>query len=324
MLLLPWAIVAAGVCTLPAPAAAAPPRLGIMGDSLSAGNGSSWGENPNWHTQLTLANRASVVRNTAFGGAETNSLASQRASIIPFVQTAQIDFSVLIIGGNDAVFHYGFGIANGGDPNPFITAVTTNIRDTLDAIAAAGSAHQIVANIPDASRSPVVREQAALFGITEAQLNLAVDAIETANEQIKTLAFSRGIPVLDLFRFSQDVVDHPPLELAGVSFADLFAPDRFHPAPIIQGLLANMVVEAANGAFGADIGPLTDQELVLRVGRTPLTTDPTFYDVRPYVLVVPEPSTLLLASLAMMPLLVRAVRRRRRDSESRKSFATTA
>ena len=70
--------VAAGSC-LSFEARAAVVQLGIMGDSLSYGDGSDYGENPNWHTQLENAGLVAIppTGNQAFDGAATADLAAQ-------------------------------------------------------------------------------------------------------------------------------------------------------------------------------------------------------------------------------------------------------
>src|SRR5436190_24234358 len=81
-----------------------PLRIGILGDSLSAGDGSANGEAPNWHTQLEANGLITIgsTANQAVGMATANTLAGQLTEIVSLIQTSQLDATVLMIGGNDA------------------------------------------------------------------------------------------------------------------------------------------------------------------------------------------------------------------------------
>lgn len=278
---------------------AAPIRLGIMGDSISATDGSTNGEYPNWHTQLSAAGRVVVApgSNQAVVGATSSDLAPQQSAIASLVQAGQLDYSALVVGGNDAVA-YGYGLVLGGDPSglptSFSDGVVANIDATLAAIGSAGAVHQIVANIPDVVASPLVQSIVQSSGISPQVVQQFEAAIDYTNGLIAAHALAEGIPVLDLFALSQHVTAQPPLTLAGVTIDTLSAPDGFHPAPIVHGLVANMFIEAANLAYGAGLEPLSDQQLLQNAGFTPLPGGPTYFDVSPYV-IVPEPSAILLA-----------------------------
>ena len=278
--------------------------VGILGDSISAGNGSAFGEFPNWHTQLSNAGQFQVELNAAAGGATTGNLVAQRAGIISLVGANQLDYSVLIMGGNDFASFGGFNIATGGNPLPLVNSVVSNIQNTIMAIAASGNVRQIVANVPDVTTSPLVQNNASSFGVTPLGLLALSNAIATANAQIEVFAISQSVPVLDLFGLSQDLAANVPLQLAGVNFNMIFAPDDFHPAPVVHGLLANLFISAAQLGYGDTMLPLSDQTIVTNVSGTPLLAGPTYYDVSAYVL-IPEPQTFTLALTAVALCFVR-------------------
>jgi hypothetical protein len=84
-----------------------------------------------------------------------------------------------------------------------------------------------------------------------------------------------------------------------------FAPDQFHPAPFLQGLLANLVDTAYNQGFHQTLPILSDQQIVTNSGFTPNTAT-TFFNVQPFVLLpVPEPATYVLAVVACLGLAFR-------------------
>ncbi|MCC7084679.1 MAG: hypothetical protein IT427_06700 [Pirellulales bacterium] len=281
---------------------ATPLRLGMMGDSVSAGNGSANGEFPNWHTQLATVGRVTVgpTANQAVDGASSSDLAHQQGPIAGLVQTGQLDASVLILGGIDAV-QVGYGLVLGGDPAglPSILSdrVVPSIAATIAEIGNAGAVQQVVANIPDIVLSPLVQAVVQSSGTSPQVVAQFESAIGYTNQRIAADVLARGIPVLDLFRLGRDLAASSSLTLGGVTIADLFAPDGFHPAPIMHGLIANLFIEAMNRAYDAELEPLSDQQLLENAGYTPLSGGPTYFDVGPYV-IVSEPGTNGLAILA--------------------------
>ncbi len=57
------ALVALAFCiafSLAVPSGAATLKMGVLGDSMSAGTGSSYGESPNWLTQLSNAGKVTL------------------------------------------------------------------------------------------------------------------------------------------------------------------------------------------------------------------------------------------------------------------------
>jgi lysophospholipase L1-like esterase len=297
-------------------AAADPPRLGILGDSISAGDGSEYGSYPNWVTQVTASGAFSVGPDgdQAQGGDVAADVFNTQLPVIQAqILAGQLDYTVLAIGSNDlgqaALAYVATGDLN-GTLTSFFNSVLPTIENTITAIAETGPVHQIVINIPDPTLSPEVQGLIAQYHITPAQLVPALAALQMANADLDAFALARGIPVIDFYTASETILAHPPLVLAGVSYNDLFAGDEFHPGSVLQGLIANTVIDAANGAYGAGLPQISDQQIVRNVGDTPQTVGPTFYNLAPYVLLpVPEPSTFALAGLGAMALL--AVRRRR-------------
>ena len=284
------------VCS--AEAEGAPLRLGILGDSISAGNGSSWGENPNWHTQLSNANVTTVTSNQAFGGAITDNLEGQVLSLSPAIGLGTVDAAVLIMGGNDAV-EWLYQLYFGQDPTPLIDYAVADIQNSVIAMSKAGVTRQVIATIPDVTVTPLVRDFAVTYGVSPSKLATAANAISNANAQLLTFARNMNIPVIDLEGMSQDIADHPPLTLAGVGFPNLFTPDGFHPSPVLQGLIANAVVDALNRQYGTNLNPLSDQQIVTNAGLIPTVAGPSYFNVQPYVL-VPEPSAARLGLVGVV------------------------
>lgn len=296
------------------PAHAATVRMAVMGDSISAGSGVSGGS-PNWVAQLNPTG-AITFSNKAVGGATSGTVVSgQLSSVVTLAHNGQIADSTLIIGGNDAVAG-AINIATGGSADDFINSYVANIKNIISSVHTANpNVHQVFGNMPDVTVTPLVKSQAASNGVTPAQLQLVSNAIAQANAIADQYALSHGVPVVDLFTASRVLPGMIPLTLGGHQFTTMFAPDGFHPAPFVQGLLANMVDKAYNLGFGQNLPILSDQKIVQNVGFTPGSGTSTF-DVTPFVLLpTPEPSSLALAAIGGVVLIVagrRAAQVRRR------------
>ncbi len=290
-------------------------QLGIMGDSLSFGDGSDYGQNPNWHTQLENGGRVAIgpTANQAADGATTADLATQSQPILALMQAQQLDYSVIEMGSNDAT-SMAIDLVLNHIPIPadFSATVAQRVTSTMAALAAADPAHhlhQLVANIPDIIQTPALQSAIVFLGVSQQDVNAIRQTILDTNAQIEAQALQNGIPVLDLFKLI-DEVGTQPLTLAGVTtaVADLFPDDGFHPSSLIHGLTANMFIDAADRGYGAMLDPLSDQEIVSNAGLIPLTAGPTFFDVSPYV-IVPEPSGLAITASSLLVLLRLAARR---------------
>jgi len=318
----PRSIILLAVClsaftgALAVDARAAIVQLGIMGDSLSFGDGSDYSENPNWHTQLENAGLVAVgpTANQAVDGATTADLATQSQPIIALVQVQQLDYSAIVMGSNDAANMTADLVLNHIPiPADFSSVIVQRIGDTIASLEAADPSHrlhQIIANIPDITRTPALQSLAAYLNVSPQDVDSIRQAILNTNLQIEALARQHGIPVLDLFSFIDEVGDQP-LTLAGVttSLTDMYPADGFHPSPLIHGLTANMFIDAADLGYGATLGPLSDQQIVTNAALSPVTSGPTYFDVSPYV-ILPEPSGVLLAAPVSLALLGFAIRRR--------------
>jgi lysophospholipase L1-like esterase len=283
-------------------ASAANIRMAVLGDSISAGSGVSGGS-PNWVAQLKTAGGITFT-DKAVGGATSDTVVSgQLSSVVTLAHNGSIDDSTLIIGGNDAVAA-AVDIASGGDPTAFINDYVNNIKNVISSIATANpNVHQVFGNMPDVTVTPAVQQVAAQNGITLAQLHLVSLAIGQANAQADAFALSHGVPVVDLYSASQQITPLIPLTLGGHSFTTAFAPDNFHPAVFLQGLLANMVDTAYNQYFHQSLPIISDQQIVRNAGFTP-NTGTTYFNVQPFVILpTPEPASAVLAVMATLGLL---------------------
>ena len=294
---LAWALVVS-LCAA-GTAAGAPLAIGMLGDSLTGGDGSAFGEYPNWVTQLAANGQFTVPSgaNAAVGGA--------------------VVAVVVIMGCNDAVNL----IAGGESTSTYIATVVSDIEGGLSSIhTSAPGVHRIMATVPDVMVTLSIQAYVAAHGISAATVATDEAAIQSANSQLIAFGIANHIPILDLYASSATVappapsspvsfLGHQPLTLAGYSFyndhytnpsnvtfntSGLFSlADQFHPGPVIHGLIANQGITAAN-YFGSGLTLMSDQQLVQNaLGGSLPASGPTFFNVTPYV--IPEPSSRALA-----------------------------
>ena len=139
------------------------------------------------------------------------------------------------------------------------------------------------------------------FGITPgvqpyyntAQRARVTDAIMQANAKIQAIADQRVIPVIDTFSAGNlsmgdsFTIAGVPINPRGASDDphDFFLSDDVHPGTVVQGLFANMFIEAINRAYRAAIEPLSDQEILANAGIPDPNTgaDPIYFDVSGFV-----------------------------------------
>jgi lysophospholipase L1-like esterase len=293
---------------LPRATQAAAIRMAVMGDSISAGS------NGNWVGQLGKSFPGAITfQNKAVGGATTDTVISgQLNAVKTLAANGQIDNSTLIIGGNNFLSQTALVGILGGNPTPYINNYFNDVKQIIDTIAAAGpNVHQVFANMPDVTVTPLVQSYAAQTDDPALALSLLSAAIQQTNALANAYALSHNVPVIDLYSASHLFGSLSSYTLAGHTFTSSFAADGFHPAGWVQGLLANMVDTAYNLKWNQGLPLLSDQQIVANQGFTP-TGATSYTNVTPYILLpVPEPATYTLVFVGAACGLVSAWRNRR-------------
>ena len=259
-------------------------------------------------------------------GDTTADLANQVQYLAPYVSAGNVGLVVLNMGANDVGNEYSTIYNNAAnhsyvalnDPavQSFINTVMSNITSAVNATLAENPATKmILTTIPDVGVTPQYHTSYP----KAAQRAAVTPVVQALNADIIALAKAHGFPVVDLYGMA-NLANNPP-KVAGIQFLDaggktgndLFLSDGFHPGTVVQGMLANAVLQADAVAYHDTVSPISDQTILTRAGLTPKGASPTFFNASPYVIYtpLPEPSALALAALCAVGYGVMSRTRRR-------------
>jgi hypothetical protein len=278
-------------------------RIAAMGDSLTAPyTGHPWGQNGDlsWAQQIQALRSGQItVYNAAVAGATSADLIShhqnQARAVATLVAQHAVDDVVIIVGGNDITDN--LGSIYGGNPTALVNSIVSNLQTAVATVTAAGSVGVVLGNIPDVAATPFFQ---SYFTSDPVQLQQVTAAVVQANQQIEALAADHQIPVIDLFRASDVAAHHAlPVSFGGGQVDGVFAPDGYHPNTVVQGLLANSVLQALQIGYGVNIDglPFSDQEILTEAG-IPHDPGQTYFNVSPLIIysAPPAPSSLTMGA----------------------------
>jgi hypothetical protein len=145
--------------------------------------------------------------------------------------------------------------------------LVSNFTAALDAVSSAG-ARVVVGTAFDAGLVPGMR-----IAYPDALRRQRItDAVLAANSQITQIALSRGMPVVDYQALVNLYYSPTPILVGGIdvrSLARFYLADGGHPSTLVQGLFANALIAAANGAFGTNFTPLSGLEILKETEISP-------------------------------------------------------
>jgi hypothetical protein len=166
----------------------------------------------------------------------------------------------------------------------------------------------VIANLPDMTVTPLIQELVQGYNLGPAIVQEAIDITKSINSQIEQFALARQIPVIDLFKASEVLTPLYPWNFGGHTFDTAYADNGFDILTQPEGLISNAISIAFNDAYGQHLPVFSDQQIVKTAGFTP-DSGTTYYDAAQF-LITPEPSAILLSTIALLATGALAVRRR--------------
>ncbi len=210
---------------------------------------------------------------------------SQLAGLSKQVVAGKVTYAVVGMGTNDFLF-FAEGVAaqslagqppaNFGAELAFVeSAAVANFDRTVETLLAANpKVKVIVQTTPDIRQVPIVEQFLAIPGIGQVA-NAIADAQAAYNANIRQVAHDLSrVALADIAAqagsFEGASATNLPiggirvtLTTTGDNFHNAVLADNIHPGTILQGLIANAVIQAAD-SVGASIKPLSPTEILSR------------------------------------------------------------
>jgi hypothetical protein len=296
--------------------------------AASAGVG-DWGE----------PRRTGFAYNWARAGAVTQDLVDQGqvAGVVSQVAPEGITHVVAAIGANDFTpsgvnyFALYYGLATPEQIEQAISANLAIVTNAMQTLKATG-AKVVWVNVPDYGVSPATR----LYYTDPVKRERVTTVIREIDDRLADLALAEGVPLVDFLGlakavFGENSAPNPTIELAGIQLDLLasddpvnhpnpyaaFVDDGVHPHTTVQGIMANLFLEAFNVGYGEHLPLFSEADILAHAGIPGGGEDTLFaqldaHGYSDYIIVVPEPSVYLLLTAAAAALFASAWRRRRR------------
>jgi lysophospholipase L1-like esterase len=277
--------------------------------------------------------------NWARAGATSTTLlsAGQHTGLAAQVVPKDIDYAVMMIGANDQFAFAGndpytsiyLGTYTPAQTTAWVNGVVTNINTALATLVPTG-VKMVLASAPDYGITPGVQALATSASGRQAVRDVIANQL---NPQIEALAQAYNLPYVDL-RGSLEAIFGPHNSLnstvkignvdiflqqsdtpTGTNLTAGFVNDAIHPHTTLQGVFANLVMEGLNIGYGANLSLFSETEILAHRGISYGGSDTLAAQIGPYsdyiVNYVPEPSSLVLATLAIAALAIVTLRRRK-------------
>lgn len=243
--------------------------------------------------------------NVAVGGATSATLLTQgqHTEVRDLVLAGDVDLAYLSIGGNDfgaAAVSIVTGSLNGQALNNWAQGIVNNIMTAVDTVLSANPTGMVVASIPDMTLTPGGRQYASVPIFLERGLA----AVNLVNSLLRPAVLDRGAVYIDFAEAMRDM-NATPLVVGGVTIDMVnastnprnFFQDNLHPAAVGNGIIANVMMAAANIGYGTTTPLLTDLEILTRAGLAASYTGETSnLDYSRYIITPPSNDFLLVAS----------------------------
>ena len=228
--------------------------------------------------------------NWARGGANSATLLTQgqHTGVAAQASSNGVGYAVLAIGPND--FNTGFqpgvwygpyyniynGVWSAAQIQSHVDQSISNVETALAAVRAAGVSVVLV-NVVDPGPTPAV----ASGWTSVANRDRVTSAIRSVNAGLRSLAQKYQVPLVDWFALETAMLGpntnlHSTLKVGNVTInlsasdpgppnsrpTNAFIWDGFHPNTVLQGILANTILQAFNSGYGAGVPLFSEQELL--------------------------------------------------------------
>lgn len=253
-----------------------------MGPTAAAAQqpGGTWGEPRRTYYQSNWARYGDTTDDLLSIGQHTG-LASQVASL-------GVSHAVLMIGANDfnsvgldAYFNIYNGFWSSSQISTYVSSRVANVRAVLDTVAPTG-ARLVLVNILDFGITPIT--WGSPFYSDASKRDRVTAVIQQVNAGLLGLAQEHHIVMVDAFALARAawgtnqnprttlLLGNVPIQLrqydtsTNTNPTAAFVHDRTHPHTTMQGVLANVIIEALNEGYGAALAPFTEQEILEHAG----------------------------------------------------------
>jgi lysophospholipase L1-like esterase len=251
-----------------------------MGPTAAGQPGGTWGE----------PRRTFYESNWARYGDTTDDLLSvgQHTGLAAQVSSLGVSHAVLMIGANDfnsvglgAYFNIYNGFWSTSQINTYVTQRIANVRTVLDTVSPTG-VRLVMVNVLDFGITPITWSSPFYSNATRRDRVTAV--IQQVNAGLLSLAQEYHIVLVDAFGLAQAAwgTNQNPrstLLLGNVTIqlrqsdtssnsnpTAAFVHDTTHPHTTMQGVLANVIIEALNQGYSAGLTPFSEQEILSHAG----------------------------------------------------------
>lgn len=243
--------------------------------NLNFGEWGDWGEPRRTGYKYNWARSAADVRSLINDG--------QHIGLAEQVANGEVSHVILYIGGNDFHLENGTyreiydGSLSGARLQRKLDQFMEHLTLAVDTVLSAGDVQMVVVNVADKALAP---ETINRYPNRSGRQRVS-QAIAWVNEQIEVMAAERGIVVVDLNVFAKQTLgrinQQGNFELGGETFILTergnephhlqLGDESGHAGTVLNGLFANaLLVEPFNQAFGLDIQPLSDEEILTSAG----------------------------------------------------------
>jgi hypothetical protein len=297
--------------------------VGVMGDSASIVASFKWPVQLQTDRGLNFGGTG-LPYDHAVGGATSTSVLSggQNTQMAADVTAGNVTLGLFLIGNNDYA-GVASNIANGSFSGAalvnFQNTVASNIETATNSALTAGIQGFLLASVPDLTFEPL----AASIAANPAQKALVENSISAVNAQLLSYTAAHHIGYVDFYGFANSLGPVTSITVGGVPISlvntgsdphDFFL-DGVHPGIVGNAIIGNLWMAAINKEYGTSLTLFTDQQILTLAGLSGYTGE-TFSNVVPWqnFVIVPEPSSVVLAALGALMLLVRSVVWRRRQA----------